>query len=739
MRPRPALLFPLALALICGCAAKTPPSVSLDDVPPEPDSYPQVTVAEFLSLAPAPRAERAEAADRALAEIEHHRKNRSDWVRQIVAAQRLHHWYDARINGPRRRYQHLLRVLEGAVAADPTCSRAWFELGRHREFLGDDEGAMAAYVRGGEAAAVDVRPDVDAKGARMWSVVYRAWCLHRLGRGSEGLALMEALREASGPGPLPAQVVYGLLLGDCGRFQEANDVALDVGPVEIPNLHLYSDTNFNWKKASYVERWIQANAWLGVGETALARHALGPLFFLRTALPFKFDYWQDVGLICDLDGDYEEARTAYATACTAKMPLMPFLDWDAFTTPPVIDGAPDVRVPVFSAYQDRLLSGSQFSLGVQLMSECSLAADDSVRNRKGRAADRLFTICIARGVRPTLSRALRGHVRYFLRDFPDAEPDLRRACDELALRDADDPATLLILGTLLFEDGRPQEAVDFLQRTVAVAPDLAGGWRNLGAALAETRRDDEALAAMDRAIELEPGSSRGWHNRGCFYAAHGDPVRASVDLGVALRLAPGEPATIAMAQRVARDLRLAASGDAALRAQATSDSLAARIPGADTGAVEERTGVITLGVAPDRAAHSYVPVDYETLADSLSAVVGVQSPPADRRKLADALLKCDRADEVAAILSLSDDPAPDPEDMVLLLRAERAQGDPARALRLVRDGFPAGDAELWSLVATICLDDGYRTEGLEALDNALALDPDNAGLKQYRQFVVSQR
>jgi tetratricopeptide (TPR) repeat protein len=116
---------------------------------------------------------------------------------------------------------------------------------------------------------------------------------------------------------------------------------------------------------------------------------------------------------------------------------------------------------------------------------------------------------------------------------------------------------------------------------------------------------------------------------------------------------------------------------------------------------------------------------------ALRAAYEADAGDANRRDLARYLI---RHDEPAAGRALVAGFAADhAADMVLLLEADRALGESARAGELVaalsagRD--PYDDAEVWTLAGFVCLDDGREDEARIALGRALELDPGNRALR----------
>jgi len=76
------------------------------------------------------------------------------------------------------------------------------------------------------------------------------------------------------------------------------------------------------------------------------------------------------------------------------------------------------------------------------------------------------------------------------------------------------------------------------------------------------------------------------------------------------------------------------------------------------------------------------------------------------------------------------------EETELLLRADRSLGQASRAVKLARslkhdpDLMPYSD--FWALVAIICLENDAKESGMQALEKALALDPENVALMRLK-------
>jgi Flp pilus assembly protein TadD len=141
----------------------------------------------------------------------------------------------------------------------------------------------------------------------------------------------------------------------------------------------------------------------------------------------------------------------------------------------------------------------------------------------------------------------------------------------------------------------------------------------------------------------------------------------------------------------------------------------------------------------DRPGAALLGSDPAVLVAELQAVYEADPTPLARRNLAWAYLRDGRADEARGLLLTEGERRLAPADLRLVLEAERHLGSGARARDLARslatDGEPLPDAQLWSLVAVICLDHGWQEDARLALDEALRLDPDNASLRQLRSHI----
>ena len=98
------------------------------------------------------------------------------------------------------------------------------------------------------------------------------------------------------------------------------------------------------------------------------------------------------------------------------------------------------------------------------------------------------------------------------------------AVDDLLTEQPDNPYFWELKGQILFEEGRPEEAIGAHQRSVEIKPDAPLLHVNLAHALIETRdpaRLDTAVNHLKRATALEKDNSMAWRLLGQAYASQG--------------------------------------------------------------------------------------------------------------------------------------------------------------------------------------------------------------------------
>jgi predicted TPR repeat methyltransferase len=104
--------------------------------------------------------------------------------------------------------------------------------------------------------------------------------------------------------------------------------------------------------------------------------------------------------------------------------------------------------------------------------------------------------------------------------------------------DSNHPLALHYAGVLAHQQGRFDEAVALIERSLAQVSDRADWQSNLGIALQSQGRFEDAIAAYQRAIALDPGHANAHSNLGVLLRATGKPVEAEAAYRAAIRLDP---------------------------------------------------------------------------------------------------------------------------------------------------------------------------------------------------------
>jgi tetratricopeptide (TPR) repeat protein len=97
-----------------------------------------------------------------------------------------------------------------------------------------------------------------------------------------------------------------------------------------------------------------------------------------------------------------------------------------------------------------------------------------------------------------------------------------------------------MLGVLLFNLGRYEEAAQAWNRVIELSPDNARGYYNLGAALYHQGRFADAAAAYERSLEIHPDASA-YSSLGTMHFSLGDYARAVDAMEKSRNLRPSDP------------------------------------------------------------------------------------------------------------------------------------------------------------------------------------------------------
>jgi tetratricopeptide (TPR) repeat protein len=155
---------------------------------------------------------------------------------------------------------------------------------------------------------------------------------------------------------------------------------------------------------------------------------------------------------------------------------------------------------------------------------------------QGAEADKAFEAWFGkRPGRVAVALAL-DHLRAGRKD--DAVATLRKALRE----DPDDVDALLTLAQAHWGDERRRSDVEaMLRRVTGLAPLHAAAWALLGALLHDTDRPEEAIPCYRRVVEIEPGNASAWAGLGADYAQVGEMEKSAEAYARSIEIEPGRP------------------------------------------------------------------------------------------------------------------------------------------------------------------------------------------------------
>jgi len=519
--------------------------------------------------------------------------------------------------------------------------------------------------------------------------------------------------------------------------------------------------NWGWLDSDYAERWIRSAAYLARGDRELASFVMGRVY-THYAYPQAHRLFNDVGLLCELNGQRELAGEYYGLALLCR-PLASYYPVGMRVGPARVFGFDGLDQPFAEAYGRFRVAGSPLAHAAQLVLACGRATAPAERRRWGDLAIAELTDCQRRGLRPAEALALRGRVHHQLGNAERAAADLALACDLLTARGAAAPDVCSLAGVLEVSLGGAEQALPRLARSLAARPGDAAGWNALGVAASRAGRTDTAREAFTTAIGIAPAAAAGWYNRGLLNFNARQWAAAGADLEVAVRLAPDLAEAAALLDRARRAVAggaapadapapapapapttVPAPADAApawsalLPTDGAFDDEATPDPVAKMYSSRVFAGIARSGGARDPGEAAPPDGDLREVVRALEQACASEPTRSNTRDLALAYVRSGEPDRGRALLLPRWSSGIDPGEMCVVLEADRALGEPRRARDLVRALRAApselADPHVWALAAFICFDAGLNAEGLTALDRAIILDPDNQPLQMQRRF-----
>ena len=109
---------------------------------------------------------------------------------------------------------------------------------------------------------------------------------------------------------------------------------------------------------------------------------------------------------------------------------------------------------------------------------------------------------------------------------------------EILRVDPANPRALHFAGVLAHQMGRSSDGVELIEKSLALVPDVADWYNNLGIVLQESGQLDKAIDAYHRAIAIDPTHANAHSNLGVLLRATGKPDAAEEAYRTAIRLNP---------------------------------------------------------------------------------------------------------------------------------------------------------------------------------------------------------
>jgi tetratricopeptide (TPR) repeat protein len=323
------------------------------------------------------------------------------------------------------------------------------------------------------------------------------------------------------------------------------------------------------RKTEYTRDWVQSQRFLQHGQIDMAVCVTHPDQLNRRKdwkrLPFHNQYWNDMGLLFELNGNDTEAASCYAQIDQKEKTRGP---WEFFVCPesgsfrsPAIADLPSSRVPYFATLDGSYYAGSPFAYLAAAYQDFANRPDPTKKEQIIEVIESIE----ARGIRSDFCHALRGRMALLEGDYRTARIELSAAQTLFEARGMSDEGTLLFLGLAESALGNHDRATALL----AGFPHNPSALCGLGVTLARRNRVHEALQVLTRALDMDPTSASLWFNRGMVYLQNGQRDRAEHDFLRASEMDPGND-QITRGLKMCDDLRVAqtldpASGEEYLR------------------------------------------------------------------------------------------------------------------------------------------------------------------------------
>jgi tetratricopeptide (TPR) repeat protein len=412
-------------------------------------------------------------------------------------------------------FNNALVALEKVTSMDPSFVAGWAKKGE----LALSAGALQEARESLEAGLLVIEhmiaagDDVDGE-EHLEIHRHLGWTLRELGYNEEGLVHMQrALGIKSNDHEL--LLVKGLLLAGAGRTSEAINLAVKLPAEEYPDFS-NQKSGLAMTRSGYASDWIKSQALLVDGDVQGAMHLLRDVSPYRRFLPYASQYWNDLGLVAELAG-HENAALYYGISfATQELKLFcPIMPLPSGTQ--VLD-YPDDELPILATFGSNFYAGGS-RLGFVSFQMNMMAGGVFPQQRELAAGRALEALDIAerRNILPLVCQAFRGRIYHVQERFADATVALNLARDGFAAKGEVDDRTSYLLGLMAMNEDRDAEAQAFLEEAVQKKPDVVLYYRSLGLALAKQGKTREAEVVLERAVVMDSYSVPGLFNLGLLY------------------------------------------------------------------------------------------------------------------------------------------------------------------------------------------------------------------------------
>jgi len=618
-----------------------------------------------------------------------------------------------------------LRSLHTAVGTDPTSADAWFNLAYFAAVVGDRDVAQRARVQF-LAITADAAPTTTTiAGRRCRLILDEAWDLRDDGHYAQCDLWLEghAAELASGPAGehalLPGierALIHALAAAEEGRRADANAWLALLPRVPVRRGQKTRDSE-------YLRTWVHAWIELRDGQPEQAAYRIGNREPARLQAGIAWRYWQDLGLILEELGDVRAARQAWRLAHRAR-PYLAFFPMSARQGQPTRLGLPGTTEPYFVAYRSFFNVGSFWGYAATQAQVCQ-AYDPERRPELWRRAMRDLDTCIRRRINDDLARLVRARLNLQRGEPALAARDLEAVAIQSLAGATSEAEYAFLRGVATLNSGDYASSLPWFERCVGLVPNHARAWQSLAVCLAYLDRDAAALAAFDRVEHLQPSDGVNFYNRGLLHLQHGRLAEAEADLVRAAQLLPDNQGALQLLQAVATGHAVTVDlTPQPLQLVATTESRAS---------AETIDAIMTAdGLPPDLVNELDAgSADREVWLDLLEQRYADEPTPFHRQQLAAARALTGDHVGVTALLAPSWPASLSTLECALLLEADRATGELARAEAVAAGELAADLMDLRVLIvtATILLDHGRAEQARVVLAQARALAPDEPAVQ----------